>query len=198
VTDLPARRVLLGVSGSSGALSVPSIVAWLRAVARVEQVRVVMTESAASFVAPAGLEIASGNPVLVGSPPPTADVPHVTLTEWADAFVVVPATANVIAKAAHGIADDLLSTAVLASPIPVVFAASMNATMWANPALRRNVRQVEEDGHHVVPPALGFRLSTATMELGSMPPVEELFDVVARHLRHDRAARATRAGEETA
>lgn len=78
-------------------------------------------------------------------------VPHIQLSRWADLFIIVPATANIVGKAANGIADDLLSTTILASPKPVIFVPVMNPAMWKNNAFQRNIQLLEHDGHETDP-----------------------------------------------
>jgi phosphopantothenoylcysteine decarboxylase/phosphopantothenate--cysteine ligase len=96
---------------------------------------------------------------------PDFPAPHVSLPDWADLFLVLPASANIIGKAAHGIGDDLLSSAVVAATCPVAFVPSMNMQMWNKPAVQRNVRQLTEDGYHVFAGVQeGFRGSTGKME----------------------------------
>ncbi|GAB3960493.1 hypothetical protein GCM10027614_82550 [Micromonospora vulcania] len=91
------------------------------------------------------------------------EVPHLALTAWADLVLVLPATANTLAKAALGIADNLVGTCVLAATAPVVLVPSMNAAMWQRPAVQRNVAQLRADGYGVVPPVPVLALSTGTL-----------------------------------
>jgi phosphopantothenoylcysteine decarboxylase/phosphopantothenate--cysteine ligase len=107
---------------------------------------------------------------------------HIQLTRWADLFVVVPATANILGKAAHGIADDLLSTAIFSSPRPLVFAPATNPAMWASAAVRRNVATLREDGHTVVEPAAAMSITSGDHDLGLAPSPDRLL----AHMQHVR------------
>lgn len=120
------------------------------------RVKVLMTEHAASFVGPATFRALTHEKVAVGLfDDPSDPIHHISLAKEADAVVIAPATANVIAKLAHGIADDLLTTTVLATDAPVVVAPAMNAGMWQAEATRRNVDALEARGYDIVRPASG-------------------------------------------
>jgi len=168
-SSLPCKRLLVGVSGSIHATHlIEYLVRFRREFA--EQIRVIMTAAATQMIPPQPVELAADGPVLTDLWG-TADIrsPHIRLTRWAELFVVVPATANTLGKAAGGIADDLLSTAILASEQPVVFAPSMNPTMWRNPAVQRNVSTLRADGHYVVEPLEGRSLTTGDLDTGLGP-----------------------------
>jgi phosphopantothenoylcysteine synthetase/decarboxylase len=109
-------------------------------------------------------------------------IPHIQLVLWADLFVVVPATADIIGKAANGIADDLLSTAILSSPKPVIFAPAMNRVMWESRVVQRNIRTLRQDGHYVVPPENAMSVTSGEWDqaLTSSP------DSILPHLQHVR------------
>ncbi len=151
-----APRVLLGVSGGIAAYKSPELV---RLLARAgAEVRVILTGRAEAFVAPRALAVVSGHPVLRTEFPgqPGPEIPHVELAGWADAFLVAPATGNVLGKLARGIADDLLSSTWLAFRGPGVVAPAMNPRMWDHPATRENVALLAARGVDVVPPGEGF------------------------------------------
>jgi phosphopantothenoylcysteine decarboxylase / phosphopantothenate---cysteine ligase len=166
---LPCRRLLVGVGGPIRApLLVEYLVQFRRQFA--EQVRVIMTAAATQVVPPRAVEVAADAPVVTdlwGR----GDLrgPHVRLARWADLFVVVPATATILGKAAHGLADDLLSLAVMASEQPVVFAPSMSRTMWCNPVVQRNVVALRADGHYVVQPPQGAGTGVDPSPAGLLP-----------------------------
>jgi phosphopantothenoylcysteine decarboxylase/phosphopantothenate--cysteine ligase len=161
-------RILLGVTGSIAAFKSPDLVRELRD--RGTDVAVVMTEAAAKFVGPVTLETMSGNPVgidlfdrrgaaalphwLAGTPASRQPY-HLALAECADLIVVAPATASTMAKAAHGIADNLLTTTLLGTTRPIAFAPAMNTKMWTHPATVANVRILKERRHHVIEPDTG-------------------------------------------
>jgi phosphopantothenoylcysteine decarboxylase/phosphopantothenate--cysteine ligase len=161
-------RILLGVTGSIAAFKSPDLVRELRD--RGTDVAVVMTRAAAEFVGPVTLETMSGNPVGIDlfDPRGAAALPHwlagtpasrqpyhLALAECADLIVVAPATASTMAKAAHGIADNLLTTTLLGTTRPIAFAPAMNTKMWTHPATVANVRTLKERRHHVIEPDTG-------------------------------------------
>jgi phosphopantothenoylcysteine synthetase/decarboxylase len=176
--------LLLGITGSIAAVSMPSYIVFLRR-GLVERVRVIMTESATRIIPPATLRTYCGGVVFVDSfaGEDSLNVPHIELTREADLFVIMPATANILAKAAHGIADDLLSTAIVASPAPVVFVPSMNEQMWINPAVKRNVELVRAHGYHVLDPVQGIEIADLQPTLGVMPPLDQIIGYLAEVLR---------------
>ena len=152
---LANKRVLLGVTGSIAAYKAADLVRQLR-----EQgatVRVVMTRSAQEFITPLTLEALSGHPVrreLLDSGEESA-MGHIDLARWSDVVLVAPASANLLARLAHGLADDLLATLCLAADVPVLVAPAMNRQMWMNPATQANVQTLEQRGIRRLGPALG-------------------------------------------
>jgi phosphopantothenoylcysteine synthetase/decarboxylase len=191
-SDLPARRILIGIAGSiAAALTVPQTIMWLRGGLQVE-VRTIMTRQATTLVTPRAIAVVSGHPVALDSDDVPNDplVPHIELTRWADLFLVLPATADIMAKAAHGIADNLLSTCILAAACPVVFVPSMNGQMWSKPVVQRNVAILEADGYGVIPPVEGVALADGKPTVGAMPELEDILEWVGRFLRRAAAERA--------
>jgi phosphopantothenoylcysteine synthetase/decarboxylase len=174
------RSLLIGITGSIAAVSVPSHVLFLRR-GLVETIRVIMTESAARLISPAAMRAYSGQPVFVNGFDGTAGlaVPHIQLPVDADAVLVMPATANIIAKAAHGVADDLLSSAITASRGPVVFVPCMNERMWFNKAVQRNVELARTNGYHVMEPRIGVEVADLQPTHGVMPPLEQIIGMLA-------------------
>src|SRR5437899_1794424 len=134
-------KVLLGVTGGIAAFRACEVVLQLRKAGH--EVRVVMTEGARQFVTPLTFEALSANPVATDLWTSSIDarVEHISLAQWPDTLVIAPATADVIGKIAAGIADDMLTTIVMATPpeTPVVVAPAMNTKMWQNPIVQRNV-----------------------------------------------------------
>ena len=133
------KRILLIVTGGIAAYKAAYLVRLLRRGGA--EVRVVMSEAATEFVTPLTFEVLSGNPVSwdLFAPRDLPGVEHVELATWAERLVVAPATADCLSKAAHGAADDLASTVLAAARCPVFFAPAMNAGMWENPAVGRNI-----------------------------------------------------------
>ena len=133
-------NILVGISGGIAAYKTPDLVR--RLVERGFSVRVMMTEAATAFIGEPSLQAVSGNPVhtKIVDPDSEAAMGHIELARWADAIVIAPATANTIAKLAHGLADNLLTTVVLASEAPVYIAPAMNQQMWHHPATQENIK----------------------------------------------------------
>ncbi len=149
------RRVLIAVSGGIAAYKVPELIRQL--VRAGCEVRCALTENAARFVAPLVLQTLTGNPVRTDlfDAEQEGRIDHIALADWADLVVVAPATANVIAKLANGIADDLVSTLLLATRAPVLVAPAMNVNMWEHPATRANVERLRQRGVAWVGPGSG-------------------------------------------
>ncbi|WP_238701672.1 bifunctional phosphopantothenoylcysteine decarboxylase/phosphopantothenate--cysteine ligase CoaBC [Mariprofundus erugo] len=151
------KRILLGIGGGIAAYRVAELARLL--VKQGAEVRCVMTRSACEFVTPLTFEALTGNSVhtrlfdLVGD---NASMGHIELARWADAIIIAPATAGVLARIAHGIADDLLSTIMLVSEAPVLLAPAMNHSMWSNAATRHNTALLRERGMHITGPAAGM------------------------------------------
>jgi phosphopantothenoylcysteine synthetase/decarboxylase len=110
-------------------------------------------------------------------------VGHVEITDAAQALLVMPATANILGKAAAGIADDAVSAAILAAACPVVFVPNMNERMWHHPLVRRNVRTLKDAGYHLIPPARGVEVSTLREREGGMPAFETIVRGIRAALR---------------
>src|SRR6266849_2327253 len=150
-----SRKVALGVSGGIAAYKAAEVLRGLQRAGCL--VRVAMTKRACEFIQPLTFRALSGSHVIVDdyatdNPDPIA---HITFSQSVDLLVVAPATANLIAKFANGIADDFLSSTYLASTAPVLLAPAMNTTMWQHPATRRNVQQLRADGVHILEPDEG-------------------------------------------
>lgn len=184
---LLCERLLLAVTGSPAALSVPNYALVMRqTLAR--DLRVMMTRTAARFVPPETMRLFSGGPIHTDLHEviDAALVPHVDLTDAVNLMLVMPATANIIGKAAHGICDELVSTAIVACAAPVVFIPSMNERMWRSAVVQRNVAITRELGYHVIEPDVGLQLSDMREGPGLMPPLEhvlgELIAIVRSHV----------------
>ncbi len=149
------KRIVLGVTGGIAAYKSAELVRRLRE--RGAEVRVVMTGGAAAFVTPLTFQAVSGNPVHTELLDDRAEagMGHIELARWADQVLVAPATANFIAKLAHGLADDLLSTLCLATEAPVLVAPAMNQQMWLHPATRDNCMLLEKRGVQFIGPGSG-------------------------------------------
>jgi phosphopantothenoylcysteine decarboxylase/phosphopantothenate--cysteine ligase len=140
-----------------------------------------MTPSAAKFVSPLTFEVLSENPVSTDmyAPREHPALEHIELARWAERIVVAPATANIIAKAAAGIADTLASAVLVAARSPIMFAAGMNEAMWANPAVRRNVERLVGDGRIILGPGTGY-LACGDVGAGRMMEPEEILEAIEK------------------
>lgn len=174
---ITAEHILIGITGSiSAAMMVPSIV-WLRQSLGIQDIRVIMTSQAARIVPPTTISVVTGSKTLVDwSDAEAMDVPHITLAQWADIILVMPATANLLAKVASGIADDLLSTCLLAAECPVIYATAMNNAMWRKPATQRNIAQLRADGYHIIDPMAGYAVADGVKNDGAMVAITTVIE----------------------
>jgi phosphopantothenoylcysteine decarboxylase/phosphopantothenate--cysteine ligase len=172
-----ANRLLLGVTGGIAAYKVAELARLLQR--NNVEVRVAMTEAATRFVTPATFQALTGKPVVTDLWDASFDnhMAHIELTRDADAILVAPASADFLAKLAHGLADDVLSTACLARNCPLLVAPAMNREMWDNPATRRNVKTLQGDGVAVLGPAAGDQ-ACGEVGMGRMLEPEELLQGV--------------------
>ncbi len=172
---LSGKTVLLGVSGGIAAYKSAALASMLKKLHA--DVHVLMTENAAQFISPVTFESLTGNKCVID----TFDrnfqfnIQHVSLAKRADAVLVAPATANVLAKFAHGLADDMLTTTVLACTCPKIVAPAMNTRMYENPITQDNLATLRHYGFTVVKPASGY-LACGDTGAGKMPEPEELCD----------------------
>ncbi|MFJ1585094.1 bifunctional phosphopantothenoylcysteine decarboxylase/phosphopantothenate--cysteine ligase CoaBC [Streptomyces sp. NPDC088197] len=173
-------QVVLGVSGGIAAYKACELLRRLTESGH--GVRVVPTESALHFVGGATWSALSGNPVSTRVWDDVHEVPHVRIGQHADLVVVAPATADLLAKAAHGLADDLLTNTLLTARCPVVFAPAMHTEMWEHPATRENVTTLRRRGCVVIEPAVG-RLTGVDTGKGRLPDPAEIYEVCRRVLR---------------
>ncbi len=169
-----APRIVLGVAGGIAAYKACELVR--RFTESGHDVTVVPTAAALRFVGVATWSALSGKPVSAEVWESVHEVPHVRIGQQADLVVVAPATADLIARAAHGLADDLLTNTLLTARCPVVFAPAMHTEMWEHPATRANVATLRERGALVLDPAEG-RLTGADSGKGRLPEPEEIFEV---------------------
>lgn len=186
---LKDRKIVLGVSGGIAAYKACELVSRLKK--RGAQVRVVLTGNACEFVSPLTFETLSGSPAYTDGFDRKYEINHVALGKWMDAMVVAPATANVLAKMASGIADDLLTTTLLAATAPVLAAPAMNTAMWNHPATRANVATLRDRGVHFVGPESG-RLACGDEDVGRMSEparIEEALEALFRCDKKDLAGR---------
>jgi phosphopantothenoylcysteine decarboxylase/phosphopantothenate--cysteine ligase len=171
-----ASNILIALTGSISAYKIADVVSELGK--RGHQVQCILTESAAQFVTPLVLETLSGRPVksaLFG--PDVSGTEHIDLARWADVFVLAPITANVLAKLALGLADDLLTTVALATTAPMLIAPAMNTVMWNHPATQQNLKTLVDRGAAVIDPAAGT-LACGEVGVGKLAPVPAIVEAI--------------------
>ncbi|MCM1126063.1 MAG: bifunctional phosphopantothenoylcysteine decarboxylase/phosphopantothenate--cysteine ligase CoaBC [Lachnospiraceae bacterium] len=178
---LQGKHIVLGVTGSIAAYKIASLASMLKK--QEADITVIMTPNAANFINPITFETLTGNKCLVD----TFDrnfqysVEHVSLAKQTDVFLIAPASADVIAKAAHGIADDMLTTTLLACQCPKIIAPAMNTRMYQNPIVQDNLKTLLHYGMEVIIPAVGYLACGDTGE-GKMPEPELLYEYVLKAL----------------
>ncbi|MDX1706340.1 bifunctional phosphopantothenoylcysteine decarboxylase/phosphopantothenate--cysteine ligase CoaBC [Pseudidiomarina sp.] len=178
---LSGRKILVGISGGIAAYKIPDLVRRLRDYGAT--VRVVMTQGAKAFITPLSLQAVSGHAVHddLLDPDAEAAMGHIELAKWADLVLIAPASASIIARLAHGLADDLLTTLCLATPAPIAVAPAMNQQMWAAAAVRENVAILARRGVHIIEPASGAQ-ACGDIGAGRMPEVPDLREAVCKLL----------------
>ena len=181
MTDLTGRHVVLGVTGGIAVYKACEVVSRLRKLGAV--VHVIMTKNATEFVAPLTFETLSNNPVVTDTfaRPETWEVEHIALAKRAEVFVIAPATANCLAKMACGIADDMLTTTVLATKAPILVAPAMNTGMWTAEATRQNVETLKARGVRFVGPDSGV-LACGDSGAGRMSEPVEIVEAISAAL----------------
>lgn len=182
--NFTGREIVLGVTGGIAAYKSAELVSRLRHLGA--NVHVIMTRNATEFVAPLTFQTLSANPVVTDTfqAPEYWNVEHVALAKKADIFVIAPATANIMAKMAAGIADDMLSTTVLATKAPVLLAPAMNTGMWTAEATRKNAETLAARGIHFVGPDSGM-LACGDEGAGRMSEPEMIVEAIHRILFPD-------------
>lgn len=171
-------NILIGVSGGIACYKIPSLCRLFKKAGH--DVRVILTDNAARFVTPLTFESVTGTRAYTGEFDPGLDpelIEHIDLAAWADKFIIAPATANFLAKAACGIADNLLTSTLLAHTKPLYLVPSMNTNMFYNVATQANLKTLAERGHYVIEPASGD-LACGTEGKGRMKEPEELFRII--------------------
>ena len=183
--DLTGRKIVLGVTGGIAAYKSAELVSRLRHLGA--DVHVIMTRNATEFVSPLTFQTLSANQVVTDTfqAPEYWNVEHVALAKLAEVFVIAPATANIIAKMANGIADDMLSTTVLATKAPVLIAPAMNTGMWTAEATGANVKTLRERGVRFVGPENGM-LACGDEGAGRMSEPETIAEEICTILNHKR------------
>lgn len=178
---LKGKTVVVGVCGGIAAYKVVEVVSRLNKLHA--DVNVIMTENAAKFVTPLTFRSISHNPVITDmfSEPVKWDIQHISLATKADVIVVAPATANIIGKVANGIADDMLSTTIMASKAPVVFVPAMNTNMYENPIMQENIKKLSERGYIFLEPDAGL-MACGTEGKGRLPEPSFIVESICKLL----------------
>lgn len=171
--NLKEKKVLLGVTGGIAAYKSAELLRLL--IKEGAKVRVVMTQSAAKFVSPLTFQALSGNPVITDLFSDVSGIDHIEHTDWADIFIVAPATANIIGKMASGIGDDPLSTMALAFDGRFLIAPAMNSKMYKNPIVQENIDRLQSHGYQFVGPEAGD-LACGEEGIGRMSEPEAILD----------------------
>ncbi|MCI8830295.1 MAG: bifunctional phosphopantothenoylcysteine decarboxylase/phosphopantothenate--cysteine ligase CoaBC [Lachnospiraceae bacterium] len=183
--NLQGKNVLLGVTGSIAAYKIAGLASML--VKKNANVQVLMTKNAVNFINPITFESLTGNKCLVDTFDRNFEfsVEHVAIAKRADVLMIAPASANVVAKIAHGIADDMLTTTALACRCHKIIAPAMNTNMYENPVTQDNLKICEKYGMEVIKPATGY-LACGDTGAGKMPEPEELFDYIGRAIAYSK------------
>ena len=183
--QLTGKTVVLGVTGGIAAYKMANVASALRKAGA--NVHVIMTKNATEFITPLTFETLTNNRCMVDTFDRNFqyDVAHISLAKAADLMLIAPATANVIAKLAHGLADDMLTTTALAARCKKLVAPAMNTAMLENPITQDNLKQLEHYGFGIIQPAVGL-LACKDVGSGKLPEPEVLLDAVARELSREK------------
>ncbi len=175
------KKVLLGVSGGIAVYKALDVISRLKK--KGIEVKVIMTKSATEFVTPLSFQSLSENPVVIDmfDEPKAWEIQHISLAKWADLVVVVPATANIIGKVANGIADDMLSTTIMATKAKVIFCPAMNTNMYENKIVRKNMATLKDLGYGFINPASG-RLACGDIGRGKLENTEIIAEKIIKKL----------------
>ncbi|MGL6023949.1 MAG: bifunctional phosphopantothenoylcysteine decarboxylase/phosphopantothenate--cysteine ligase CoaBC, partial [Cetobacterium sp.] len=173
------KNILIGVTGGIAAYKSANIVSILKK--KGHNVKVIMTESATKIITPQTLETLSRNRVVTDmwERNHQVEVEHISLAEWADVFLIAPATYNIIGKVANGIADDMLSTVISASTKPTYFALAMNVNMYENPILKENIKKLESLGYNFIESDEGF-LACNVNAKGRLKNEAEIVEIIEK------------------
>ena len=182
---LEGKTIVIGVTGSIAAYKIASLCSMLKK--QHADVHVIMTKNAGYFITPVTFETLTGNPCITDTFDRNhpIEVKHISLAKRADLIMIAPASADVIGKLAHGIADDMLTTTVLAARCPLYISPAMNTNMYENPVLQDNLKILVKYGWNVITPASGY-LACGDTGSGKMPEPLELFRYIEKELAHEK------------
>lgn len=175
------KTVVIGVTGGIAAYKALDVISSLKK--ENVNVHVIMTSNAAKFVSPLSFQTLSQNFVITDmfAEPRTIEVEHISLAKAADLFAVIPATANIIGKVACGIADDMLTTTIMATQSPVLFAPAMNTNMYNNPIVKENILKLKKIGYDFIEPDSG-RLACGDIGIGKLADTNKITDIINMYL----------------
>lgn len=178
---LKNKNIVVGITGGIACYKTANLVSLLKKEGA--NVNVIMTKNSQQFITPLTLRTLSQNPVVVDMFKETDhyEVKHISLAEKADLVVIVPATANIIGKVANGIADDMLSTVIMATTSPVLFAPAMNNNMYNNKIVQSNISKLKNYGYKFVSPVVGH-LACGTKAIGRLAKVEQILEEIKKEL----------------
>jgi phosphopantothenoylcysteine decarboxylase/phosphopantothenate--cysteine ligase len=180
--SLKNKNILVGVTGGIAAYKTIRVIRKL--IREKAKIRVIMTNSACKFIQPLTFEVVSQNQVYTEIFPETREynVLHVSLVDWADMLLIAPATGNIIGKIAGGIADDLLSTVVMACPVPKILAPAMETNMWNNPIVKANIKKLKSFSYNFIQPGKGV-LASGASGAGRMAEPEDIIQVLKGYIK---------------
>lgn len=178
------KNIVIGVTGGIAAYKALDVVSQLRK--KDFEITVIMTKNACEFVTPLSFQSLSHHYTVIDTfeNPKSWDVEHIALAKKADIFLIVPASANMIGKVAHGIADDMLSTTIMATKAPVIFAPAMNTNMYENPIVQQNIASLKKGGYHFIDPDAGW-LACGDLGKGKLPTPSVIVDYVIAFLEKE-------------
>lgn len=175
---MKGKHIVIGVTGSVAAYKSAELVSQLKQ--KGLDIYVVMTKNAMEFISPVTFRALTGNPVFYEIFPkenPFTATIHIGLSQWLDILLIVPATANIIGKLAHGIADDLLTTLVLSTKKPILIAPAMNEKMYLNKVVQNNIKILKGCGYHIIGPDTGF-LACGYTGKGRLAGIEKIISKI--------------------
>ena len=178
---LKRKKILLGITGGIAAYKAVDLASKLTKMGA--EVKTVMTANACEFISPITIKSITHQPVITKMFDINADIEHISLADWADIVVIAPATANIIGKTAAGIADDLLSTTLMATTAPVLFVPAMNIHMYENPIVQENIDKLTQLGYFFMEPEFG-RLACGYEGKGRYPENDEIIYHIRTYLKY--------------
>ena len=170
-------NIVIGITGGIAAYKACGVISYLKSEGA--NVDVIMTKNACEFISPLTIETLAKSKVITDmfKRPDYIEVEHISLATKADLFLIIPATANIIGKVACGIGDDMLSTTIMATKVPVIFVPAMNTNMYENKIVQDNIKKLESYGYKFIEPDVG-KLACGVIDKGKMPKTKKIIDYV--------------------